>query len=60
MDTLIGDAELAALAGRGHQLRPLDSDYGNMQAVYWDIKNRRVHAASDPRGIGAAAVGSMD
>ncbi len=54
------DALIEGLAARGHRLKPLDSSYGNMQAVYWDIKNRRVHAASDPRGIGAAAVGSMD
>ncbi|MDH3559743.1 MAG: gamma-glutamyltransferase [Gammaproteobacteria bacterium] len=50
------DVQIEGLAARGHQLKPLDSGYGNMQAVYWDRKNRRVHAASDPRGIGAAAI----
>jgi gamma-glutamyltranspeptidase/glutathione hydrolase len=51
---------IEGLSARGHQLKPLDSSYGNMQAVYWDRKNRRVHAASDPRGIGAATVEAVD
>ncbi len=46
-----------ALAARGHALQPLDSPYGNMQAVYWDRGNDRVYAASDPRGDGEARVG---
>jgi gamma-glutamyltranspeptidase/glutathione hydrolase len=37
-------------------LKPLDSDYGNMQAVYLDRNTGRVSAASDPRGIGLAEV----
>jgi gamma-glutamyltranspeptidase / glutathione hydrolase len=45
---------VAGLAGRGHVLAALDSPYGNMQAIYWDKTRRRVYAASDPRGIGAA------
>ena len=40
----------------GHRLQALDSDYGNMQAVLWDRRNRRVEAASDPRGVGQAVV----
>lgn len=39
----------------GHQLQQV-SDYGNMHAVYWNYKTGRVKAASDPRGIGRAAV----
>jgi hypothetical protein len=27
-----------------------------MQAIYWDYKENRVEAASDPRGIGTAEV----
>jgi gamma-glutamyltranspeptidase/glutathione hydrolase len=46
-----------ALAARGHALQPLDSPYGNMQAIYWDRDNARVYAASDPRGGGEARVG---
>lgn len=40
----------------GHTLQPLKSDYGNMQAIYWDYASDRVEAASDPRGIGQASV----
>jgi len=46
-----------ALAARGHTMRPLDSTYGNMQAIYWDRDKHRVYAASDPRGGGEARVG---
>jgi gamma-glutamyltranspeptidase/glutathione hydrolase len=47
---------VAALQALGHQLRPIEDGYGNMQAVYWDRVANRVEAASDPRGIGAAEV----
>jgi gamma-glutamyltranspeptidase/glutathione hydrolase len=53
-------ALIEGLSARGHRLKPQDSIYGNMQAIYWDRKNRRVHAASDPRGIGASAVEGVD
>jgi len=47
---------LEALEARGHHLEPLDNEYGNMQVIYWDYKNSRVEAASDPRGVGSAQV----
>jgi gamma-glutamyltranspeptidase/glutathione hydrolase len=47
---------LEALESRGHHLEPLDNEYGNMQVIYWDYKNSRVEAASDPRGVGSAQV----
>jgi gamma-glutamyltranspeptidase/glutathione hydrolase len=47
------------LRERGHTLRPLESTYGNMQAIYWDKKTGKVTPASDPRGVGAARVGSL-
>lgn len=47
---------LEALEAKGHNLKPLDNGYGNMQAVYWDYDNHRVEAASDPRGVGSAQV----
>jgi gamma-glutamyltranspeptidase/glutathione hydrolase len=51
------DAQLIeALEKRGHTLKPLDSGYGNMQAIYRDRKTGRVYAASDPRGGGEARV----
>jgi gamma-glutamyltranspeptidase/glutathione hydrolase len=49
-------AMIEGLTARGHRLKALDAPYGNMQAIYWDRKDRRVYAASDPRGIGAAQV----
>jgi gamma-glutamyltranspeptidase/glutathione hydrolase len=45
-----------ALRAQGHALKALERDYGNMQAIYWDYANKRVDAASDPRGIGSAEV----
>jgi gamma-glutamyltranspeptidase/glutathione hydrolase len=46
-----------ALSARGHELQPLESHYGNMQAIYWDKRSGEVLAASDPRGAGDAWVG---
>ena len=43
-----------ALKKKGHQLKPQENDYGNMQAIVWDHKNNTIEAASDPRGIGLA------
>jgi gamma-glutamyltranspeptidase/glutathione hydrolase len=50
-------AMIGGLTERGHRLTALDAPYGNMQAIYWDKKDRRVYAASDPRGSGEAQVG---
>lgn len=41
---------------RGHHLQPVEQPWGNMQAVWWDRKGKRVLAASDPRGEGSAEV----
>ncbi len=52
------DADMIkALTARGHQLKPLDSTYGNMQAIYRDRNTGQVYPASDPRGIGDSRVG---
>ena len=52
------DAELQQeLLARGHELKPLDSDYGDMQAIYWNKQTGQVIPASDPRGGGDAMVG---
>ncbi len=51
-------AEIAALQQMGHRLQARQRPYGNMQAVFWDRKNNRVTAASDPRGNGLALVRS--
>lgn len=52
-------AMVDALKGKGHQLKLLDSDYGNMQALFWDYRTGRVEAASDPRGVGGSDVRSL-
>jgi gamma-glutamyltranspeptidase/glutathione hydrolase len=52
----VSQAVVEALEAMGHELQVLDSRYGNMQAIYWDTRNNRVEAASDPRGIGTAQV----
>ena len=51
---------IEGLETRGHTLKPLESGYGNMQAIYLDKKNGRVYAASDPRGSGLATVSPAD
>jgi len=50
------DADQGTLRSMGHRLTSASRPYGNMQLVYWDRVARRVSAASDPRGIGAATV----
>lgn len=40
----------------GHNLKPLNDHYGNMQAILWDKHQGIVDAASDPRGGGLAEV----
>lgn len=39
---------------RGHELRELSRQYGNMQVVVWDQAEAVVEAAADPRGVGTA------
>ncbi len=56
----LSDAVLDALSERGHTVRRLDDGYGNMQAVAWDLHTGDVSAASDPRGMGRAAVIAPD
>jgi len=48
---------IRALTTLGHNLKQLDSEYGNMQAIYWDRGNGQVYVASDPRGVGDSRVG---
>ena len=47
-----------ALTSLGHRLKPYDGTYGNMQVVIWDYRQNKLDAASDPRGIGKAWIGS--
>ena len=49
-------AEINALESKGHSLKNIGREYGNMQAVLWDKKTGEVTAASDPRVFGEAQV----
>lgn len=46
---------ISGLEKKGHQLKQLDSSYGNMQAIHWHY-TKGVQAASDPRVEGSAEV----
>jgi gamma-glutamyltranspeptidase/glutathione hydrolase len=48
--------ELEQLQALGHRLKERRRTYGNMQIVTWFKNERRLEAASDPRGDGAAWV----
>lgn len=48
----ISEAVQEGLENRGQQLKPLNSSYGNMQAVLWNRKTGQLTGASDPRGGG--------
>lgn len=49
-------AQKAELEGRGYRLKDVGRQYGNQQVLYWDKAGGTVEAASDPRGVGQAAV----
>ena len=49
-----------ALKSMGHTLKAKEEMYGNMQAIHYDRKNEQAFAASDPRGVGMAAVSVAD
>ncbi|MCW8906188.1 MAG: gamma-glutamyltransferase, partial [Sedimenticola sp.] len=51
--------EQEGLQAMGHSLKPLDSTYGNMQALFLDRASGVIEGASDPRGIGATRVESI-
>ena len=47
-------AEMQALEAKGHTLKSVGRQYGNMQAILWDLESNTVTAAADPRGVGTA------
>ncbi|MHB8455562.1 MAG: gamma-glutamyltransferase [Acidiferrobacterales bacterium] len=49
-------SEIHGLEDMGYKLKPVESGYGNMQALVWYKKRNRVEAASDPRGEGQSWV----
>lgn len=50
----LSEKEKATLADKGHQLKEMSRQYGNMHAIIWHQKDNKVEAASDPRGEGLA------
>ncbi len=52
----ISDTTQQQLSERGHTLKTLKNNYGNMQALLWNRGTNRVTAASDPRGGGEALI----
>jgi gamma-glutamyltranspeptidase/glutathione hydrolase len=48
------------LQWKGHKLKKLNSDYGNMQLIIWNQKTNEMDVASDLRGIGEAKVIDID
>ncbi len=50
------DDELAELKQRGHHIKQLHRQYGNMQIVIINKKTQQITAASDPRGEGLSLV----
>lgn len=46
----------STLESRGHVFKLSTRDYGNMQAILWDLESNAVSAAADPRGEGTAEV----
>ena len=59
----ISDKDAKQLSKMGHNLKKLQSPYGdtharygNMQAIMWDKKQNKIYAASDPRGEGNVAI----
>lgn len=52
----LSDSDINILEGMGHKFETLKWQYGNMHAILWDKKAKKVYAASDPRGNGKAMV----
>ena len=50
------DGMRAKLKEKGHQLKSVGRQYGNMHAILWDKKSNTLMAASDRRGSGLATV----
>ena len=49
-------AQQQDLQRRGHQLKEISRNYGNMHAISIDLSTGKLKAASDPRGEGEAVV----
>lgn len=52
----LSESEQRDLERRGHRLKEISRNYGNMHAISIDRANGKLKAASDPRGEGRASV----
>ncbi len=46
--------QMTELRARGYQLKEVSRGYGNQQVLFWNKTDKKVEAASDPRGVGEA------
>jgi gamma-glutamyltranspeptidase/glutathione hydrolase len=51
--------EQAKLKQKGHKMKVMNRQYGNMHAILWEKSRNEVTAASDKRGSGSAVVESV-
>ncbi|WP_220812449.1 gamma-glutamyltransferase [Pseudomonas paralcaligenes] len=51
-----GPGQLSGLEMRGHRLKRVERGFGNQQVLLWHKRSGQVEAASDPRGVGRAAL----
>lgn len=54
----VGSKAAVMLMNKGNRVVSTGRPYGNMQAILWNRKTGSLEAASDPRGIGEALVGT--
>ncbi len=52
----LSENTIIQLRSKGHKLKPLNNQYGNMQAIIWNKRTNKMSAASDHRGIGKAVI----
>lgn len=48
--------QVAELKARGHHPEMVSRQYGNQQVLLWNKRDNQVETASDPRGVGLAAL----
>ncbi len=53
---VLSQRTINVLEAKGHAFKDVGRNYGNMQAILWEMDTNNVSAASDPRGEGAAQV----
>lgn len=52
--------DAARLTAMGHTIKEFPAPWGNLHAVWWDKNADTLQAASDPRGVGRAAIALLN